>query len=671
MKKLAYMLSILSIFITNLAYADEVEYVIVNSSILGLSENQIENPIHIVSGEDLNKIGTLSLGESLDGLLGIASSDYGSAVGQPVIRGLSGPRVKVLENGLVVRDVSGIGSDHENDVELSNVQQIEVVRGPMSLLYSNGALGGIVNVVDNSIATKDLSVQKINLGVEHNSVNDGKVHNINFSDNIQDINLSLSYAHSNFNNFEIPAEAVIHEEGHDEEENDHMPNSDSKSSAYKAGFSVVEDWGYFGLSFKNIENLYGIPFHGEHEDEDVEEDEHEEERIFSATDSDTINLKGSYLVSGDLLNQIDYFYSNTDYSLIEGHIGGEEDGKKTTFTNDAKEYGTILDISSDDSLTQKFVIRSMDEDTAILGDEAFMKPVQSEERSIGYYLAKQFSSVHLDFGVRRDEVNRKSLIGSTAYDKDLDLTSYVMGLCYELNAMTDFNLSIGSVERAPSSVEMFMNGKHAAINRFEKGNPNLQSEEAQNIDLSLNFDNDGVYGSVNFYQNDIDNYIYLKDSSNTISGTIVANYLQKDAELEGYEIQFGTKMDFYNGSLDLSIGRDQVEGTFANGENIPRILPARVIYSLSYEEDSLSVDLGLTNVKPQNDIGAGETATAGYEMLDLSIGQSFAVEGVENFRVILFANNLLDEIARNHSSIVKNELPLPGKNIGLKLAIQL
>jgi iron complex outermembrane receptor protein len=237
--------------------------------------------------------------------------------------------------------------------------------------------------------------------------------------------------------------------------------------------------------------------------------------------------------------------------------------------------------------------------------------------------------------------------------------------------MTDFNISIGSVERAPSSVEMFMNGKHAAINRFEKGNPNLQSEEAQNIDLSLNFDNDGVYGSVNFYQNDIDNYIYLKDSSNTISGTIVANYLQKDAELEGYEIQFGTKMDFYNGSLDLSIGRDQVEGTFANGENIPRILPARVIYSLSYEEDSLSVDLGLTNVKPQNDIGAGETATAGYEMLDLSIGQSFAVEGVENFRVILFANNLLDEIARNHSSIVKNELPLPGKNIGLKLAIQL
>jgi iron complex outermembrane receptor protein len=313
----------------------------------------------------------------------------------------------------------------------------------------------------------------------------------------------------------------------------------------------------------------------------------------------------------------------------------------------------------------------MDEDTAILGDEAFMKPVQSVETIIGYYLAKQFSSIHLDFGVRRDEVNRKSLISSTAYDKDIDLTSYVLGLCYELSAIADLNLSFGSVERAPSSVEMFMNGKHAAINRFEKGNPNLKSEEAQNIDLSLNFDNDNFYGSINFYQNDIDNYIYLKDSSETISGTVVANYLQKDAEFSGYEIQFGTQMDFYNGSLDLSIGRDQVEGTFANGENVLRVLPARVLYSLSYEEDNLSIDLGLTNVKPQNDLGAGETATAGYEMLDFSIGQTFAVEGIENFKVVFFADNLLNEIARNHSSIVKNELPLPGKNLGLKLAIQL
>tara|TARA_E500000081_G_C6048320_1_gene312426 strand:+ start:5 stop:928 length:924 start_codon:yes stop_codon:yes gene_type:complete len=306
-----------------------------------------------------------------------------------------------------------------------------------------------------------------------------------------------------------------------------------------------------------------------------------------------------------------------------------------------------------------------------------MENVESSEISFGYYLNKKFSLLDLDFGVRRDEVNRKSKFSSTAYDKDFDSKSYVLGLGFDLNDVTGLSLSVGSLERAPSSVEMFMNGAHAAVQRFEVGNPNMQSEESQNIDLGLRFDNDVAFASINFYQNDVDNYIYRQDTGQTDtagsepSNLKVANFVQKDAELEGYEIEFGTTMNFYNGNLDLSVGRDQVEGTFKDGSNIPRMTPARVIYALSYEEDNLSVDMSLTNVKQQNDIGGvGDTVTAGFELLDLSIGRTIPVDGIEEFKVIFFANNLLDEIARNHSSTVKNEVPLPGKNLGLKLAIQ-
>ena len=675
MKKIIYMLSILGILVTNFAYAEELEDVLVTSSILG-SASQIENPIHLIDEGDLNKTGTLSLGESLDGLLGVSSTDFGSMIGQPVIRGLSGPRIKVLENGLINRDVSGIGADHPIDIDLNNIQQVEIVRGPSSLLYSNGAIGGIVNVVDNTISKQDFSDQEIKLGLEHNSVNDGKVHNVSFNDNLQGVNVSFAYKHANFNNFEIPDEAVIHEPGHDEDEKDHMENSDAKTAAFKTGFSVVEDWGYFGLSFKNIENVYGIPFHGEHEDPVPGAPAEEEERIESTTDSDTINLKGAYKIASDFVNEIEYFYSDTDYFLRELHIGGEHSGEFTDFLNDAQELGAILDLSND-ALTQKVVIRSMEEDTSILGDEAFMENVESKETSFGYYLNKQFSLVDLDFGVRRDEVNRKSKFSSTAYDKDFDSTSYVLGLGFDLSDVTDLTLSVGSLERAPSSVEMFMNGAHAAVQRFEVGNPNMQSEESQNIDLGLRFDNDVAFASINFYQNDVDNYIYRQDTGQTdTAGTEpsnlkIANFVQKDAELEGYEIQFGTTMDFYNGNLDLSVGRDQVEGTFTDGSNIPRMTPVRVIYALSYEEDNLSVDMSLTNVKQQNDIGGvGDSVTAGFELLDLSIGRTIPVDGVEEFKVILFANNLLDEVARNHSSTVKNEVPLPGKNLGLKLAVQ-
>ena len=675
MKKFTSMLTLMSIVAISPAFAQDIEDVIATSSILG-TKSQIENPIHVIDEETLNKSGSHSIGESIDNLLGVSNTDFGSIVGQPVIRGLSGARVKVLENGLVNRDVSGIGADHPIDIDLNNIQQVEIVRGPSSLLYSNGALGGIVNVVDNTITQEDFSEQEIKLGFEHNSVSDGDVHNISFSDNIEGFNVSLAYKHQNFNNFEIPDEAVIHEEeGHEEEEKDYLENSDAKIAAYKTGVSIVEDWGYFGVSFKNIENVYGIPFHGKHEEEEGgEHHEEEEERIESSTDSDTTNIKGAYKIASDYINQVDYFYSDTDYELVELHIGGEHNGEKTTFLNDAQELGAILDLSND-ALTQKVVIRSMEEDTSILGEEAFMENVESEETSFGYYLSREFSNFDIDFGIRRDEVNRKSKVGSTAYDKDFDSTSFVLGFGFDLSSTADLSLSIGSVERAPSSVEMFMNGEHAAVQRNEIGNPNMQAEEAQNIDLGLSFDNDVIYGSINFYQNDVDNYIYRKDSGVKGTGEMkleIANFVQKDAELDGYEIQVGTDFDFLNGNLGLTIGRDSVNGTFIDGSNIPRIVPARDIYTLSYTEDNLSVDLDLTEVNAQPDFGSdGDSFTAGFELLDLSISRSFPVEGVEDFKVVLFANNLLDEIARNHSSTVKNEVPLPGKNLGIGFRVTL
>ena len=675
MKKYLYSLVILSAIIINSVFANDIEDVLVTSSILG-AESQIENPVHIISEEDLNKAGTHSLGEAIDGLLGVTNTDFGSAVGQPVIRGLSGPRIKVLENGLINRDVSGIGADHPIDIDLNNIQQVEIIRGPSSLLYSNGALGGIVNVVDNTITKTDFSDQEVKLGVEHNSVNDGNVHNISFADNIEGYNVSLAYKHADFDVYEIPDEAVIHEPGHNEEELPYVENSDTKTAAYKVGYSVVEDWGYFGMSFKDIENTYGIPFHGEHEDPPPGQPE-VEERIESSTDSDTFNIKGAYKVDNGLLNQIDYFYSDTEYSLDELHIGGPHNGEVTNFLNDAQEVGAILDISND-SLTRKIVIRSMNEDTSILGEEAFMENVDSEEKSLGIYVNRNFDAMDLDLVVRRDEVSRSSTFNSVAHDKDFDSFSYLLGFGIDINAVTDLSVSFGNVERAPSSVEMFMNGAHAAVQRFEVGNPNMEAEESRNIDLGLNFDN-GIYtGALNLYRNNVDNYIYRQDTGATDnvgaepSNLAIANFVQKNAALEGYELQFGTNFNFLNGILALSAGRDYVKGTFEDNTNIPRIVPARNIYSVSYSEDTLSVDINLTDVKAQNDIGGvGDSVTAGFDMLDLSIGKTLAMEGVEELKVILFANNLLDEKARNHSSTVKNEVPLPGRNIGISFKVSL
>ena len=171
---------------------DNIEEVVVTSSILGKTFNEIGDPIHIVDGSEVSSDATQSIGETLDDLLGVASADYGAAVGQPIIRGMSGSRIKILENGIVNRDVSGLGADHFNDIDLSNIEQIEVVRGPSSLLYSNGTIGGIINVVDNSIPMTNVE-RALKVGLESQSVNDGDTQSFSFQDNFENLNVTLAY----------------------------------------------------------------------------------------------------------------------------------------------------------------------------------------------------------------------------------------------------------------------------------------------------------------------------------------------------------------------------------------------------------------------------------------------------------------------------------------------
>ena len=135
--------------------------------------------------------------------------------------------------------------------------------------------------------------------------------------------------------------------------------------------------------------------------------------------------------------------------------------------------------------------------------------------------------------------------------------------------------------------------------------------------------------------------------------------------LIGYEIEFGKDFSLGSGELSLSFGRDVVNAKFSDGHYVPRINPARNIYSLSYKQEDLIFKLVLKDVEKQNDFGEGETATDSYQMLNTRLTKSFSM-GNSDLKVTLFANNLLDEVARNHASFVKEEVPLPGRNYGLK-----
>ena len=710
--------------------AQDVEEIVVTSALIDSTE--ITNPLYVINGDEIVNDATTSLGDAIDGYLGISMADYGAAVGQPIIRGMSGPRVKILKNGMVNRDVSGLGVDHLNDVDLNDIQQIEIVKGPSSLLYANGTIGGIINVVDDCIAAMNFEIPEVKIGYETQSVNDGSSEFVNLKRNINGFNINFGYKNSEFGNYDIPNGAILHEEEHEDEHGDeheedlgYVNNSDFAVEATKFGISKVGDWGYVGLSVDSLKSVYGIPFHGDeheeehgdehdddHGDEHADEEEHEEERIFSTTDSESFTIKGSYNVNGDLVKKIDYTYRDSDYTLTEAHAEEEgheehedeeehEEHAPTNFINNATEYGAIFDMSND-VMTQKFSFNYVDENTSIFGEEAFMNPANNEVLTLGYFVGRDFDPFHLDFGMRLDQIDRSGTVTDEdhgdidSYNVNENTNSFAISIGRDLTDNLDINLGFSSVERMPSVIELFMNGPHLATGRFEVGDPTLSSETSNNIDISFNFDNGEYFGYASFYINDVDNYIALMDEDDDHEmhgdehhededehhededehhededdhghGNLIhANYIQEDAEFDGYEIEFGRTIDLGKGQLKLSFGRDVVNAKFSDGHNVPRINPSRNVYSLSYAQEDVVFKLDLKDVAKQNDFGEGESATDAYQMLDTRITKTFNLNGSSNLKVTLFGKNLLDEVARNHSSFVKNEVPLPGRNYGIK-----
>jgi len=723
-----YLALMVSALLTLNIYADDVEEVVLTSALTSQSASDLKDPLHVVDGDDVATGGIQSLGETVDELLGVHAADFGAAVGQPVVRGMSGSRVRVLENGVVVRDVAALGPDHINDVNLLNTQQIEVVKGPSSLLYANGGAGGVINVVDNSIATTDFTKRTISVGAETQSVNNGEAKNFSYENNVSGFNVTFAASDSLFENYELPGGALYPEEHHDEDHSDSegdeehdeaslkfLENSDVENTYTKFGVSKTGDWGYVGFSYSDNEGVMGVPFHveahGEHDDDHAESedehDEHEGERIFSQIDSNKFDIKGSFNTNGySLVNKVDFSFRDSSYSHLEGHAEeeghdedhseSEEDGhgheEPTLFETDATEFGLIFDVGSDD-VTRKVVVNIAEQDSSIIGEEAFMQPVSTEETTMGYFVARDFGSYRLDYGFRYDDISRS---GSVAhhdedhaedeegeleyYNQNLNTLSYALNFDQDFSENLSVNLGLSSFERAPDVVELFMNGPHLATGRFEMGNPNLDTETSNNVDITFNYQKDNMYATFAYYQNSVSNYIYLKDEEHDEDhhdsegeeehgGLMHAEFVQEDASLEGYEFEVGSTHQLANGTLDLSFGRDVVEGTLDAGGFIPRMAPSRNFYSASYSESDYTFSAVLKDVADHDNVAEeNETMTEGYKMLNLKLVKDYQI-GKANLRVAAFANNALDQVARNSTSFVKDAVPLPGRNVGLSIRL--
>ena len=768
------------------AFGDDelTEEVVVSASLTGATAG-LKDPVHVLDGKDLEAAGVQSLGEHIDSLLGVSTADFGAAAGQPIIRGLSGTRVKVLNNGTVIRDVSGLGPDHAIDASLTDLQQIEVVRGPSALMYSNGSSGGIVNIVDNAIPVIDLEGFSGMLGAEAQSVNDGEAADFAIRGNIGGLNLTYSFQDQDLDNYEVPKNAVLemhddhdeehHDEDHGEEHEEHgaegdLANSDYEATSHRLGLSTTGDWGYVGLSYTDNSTTYGIPFHveppgghgghgGHHDDEHEEDhegehegedhhDEHGEERVAAETESETVTFRGSLNTSFGWLNSVDFVFKDTDYELSEGHMeighDDEHEGEEhddhdehgpTVFSNESIELQVALDLSAGERV-RRLVFNYAEEEMAIIGEEAFMAPVDSTETTVGLFTSDDLGFATLDLGLRFDRIERDGFIAEMHHDDEEhheehedeeheddhhddhhgeemvfepqsykeDAFSIAAMLTRDLNDYATVSLGLSSVSKTPSAIELFMNGEHLATNRYEVGDVTLDTERADGIDLTFSFERNGWYGRASVYHNRIDNYIYLRDETeeeheahmgdhdedhheegdhdedhhgeehhdeehDDHGGLMLAEYRQQDAEFTGYEIEVGTVIELPRGELQLSLSRDEVDAEFTNGEDVPRIVPARNMFSAQYTLDNFSARLLVKDVEKQTSVAPGESVTDGFTLVDAFASMSFGLSDSTELTLSAFARNLTDEAARNHASFVKNEVPIPGRNIGVRVQL--
>ena len=712
----------------NISLANDLEEVVVTSSLIDASASDISNPIHVMNGQSISDDASQSLGSIIDGLVGVSTSDFGAGVGQPVIRGLGGSRVKVLNNGKVVRDVSALGPDHLNQIDLGHLEQIEIVRGPSSLLYANGAVGGIVNIVDNTIAKQDITDAKFEIGAGYEDGNTGNTGTASYQGNVNGVNVTSSIQYSNLDVYAIPEHALHHDEEHDdhgheaEEDPTSLKDSDFANFSAKIGFSKVADWGYAGVSVADSNATFGIPFHGEHHEHceehpdecvtpdngdelvhaELDDEGHctahpedcvqvgelfyelvaeEEERIFTRVGSKTVTIEGLYNFNGGLVNSAEYSIRDTEYVHVEAHeeIGGHDDHENkeeeeeeeghdehepTTFSNQSTELAIKLDIG-DESKGQKIAINVAEEEISIFGSEEFLKTTQSDELTLGYYLSNQLDFAHIDFGVRFDQIDRKSVVGN--YDENLLSLSFATSK--QLSNNLHVSLGLSSVEKAPSAMELYVDGAHMVTQRYKKGDSNLTAEKANNIDLTFNTAASGFDIDLSLFKNSISDFIYLNDTDqeDVNSELTIANYLQQDATFEGYELQISRSINVANGSLVASLGRDYVDAQFYQGGYIPRTVPTRNLVSLNYSgNDGLNWLVSLKDIQGQSKVAANEEATDGYQWLDVKLSKGFKLSNTEVLNVSVFAKNLMNKVARNHSSFVKEEVPLPGKNIGIK-----
>jgi iron complex outermembrane receptor protein len=626
------------------------EDVIVTASPIG--RNIQYQPAQSLNAEQLQQRAAPSLGEILDGNPGVSTRSFGSAPARPVIRGFDGDRVLVLQNGERMGDLSGTAVDHAVGLDPLAMDRVEVVRGPASLMYGSGAIGGVVNLFSADMPREWDEGSRSALASHVSSMNN--------------MGAGLISTRYGTDKYAVTGRMIYRNGGDLSTPEGTLPDTALQNLSFGGGLGYRLGKVETGLSITGMNYDYGLP-----------------EMIDDLNDSIEIRMDRLNIQSISTM-KMDRFFDHaelrvhySDYSHDEVEISrvpedSVEESVAITFAQQTLSSSLLLRHRKMGAMEGALGISFNHSALQLGGGDAltpnaagiFLAGFIYEEIGLTETLSMK-TGLRMEWKDTRVKTNELFSDASIFEDRTDLIFSGALGLNYSRNDLFTTGFQVARAYRTPTIEELYSFAPHAAAGSFDRGNPDLQNEISLGVDTFADYNGERTSWQISFFANRISNYVDFFPTGETHepSGLPIFEYGSKDAILYGFEFLAGLRL---NSLLTAEVGADYVRGYeyTGNRNDLTYIPPLRFYASLKAEKGSWHAGPRVRVVNRQDRVAPNEQPTDGYVLIGADAGYRFG-EGVT---LSLRLDNLLNERYRDHLSRVENRnAPMPGRNVNMML----
>lgn len=644
---------------------------IVVSAALQRDRLDVPSAVTVLQGADLLRSARPQIGDTITRVPGVSAATFGPNASRPVLRGLTGERVRVLTDGIGAFDVSNTSADHAVAIDPLTAERIEVVRGPAALRYGSSAIGGLVNVLDGRVPTRvpdaaiaaDITAGLGSAAGERRAgaavmARLGKTLVARIGGSLVDTDdlrtggfvLSPELRAQAATNSDPEVSALARLRGR-------VPNSNSRSRMAHAGLAYIDGDDTLGVAVGHLDTQYAVPTRF-----DVTGQE-EPEAVFLDARQTRIDVRGSLGVAAGLLERINLRAGYADYAHVEG--GGEPGEQGTRFAN--KGFEARLELVQRQKGIWGGVVggQIVRRDFEAIGDEAFVPPNQSDEAGVFLVQELLIGPVRVEAGLRFD--HRRIRAASLGFDRSFNILSGSLGAVWRVADDWRLVATLSDTGRPPAAEEMLANGAHVGTQAFEIGDPTLATERGRALEFGVRGSGQGWRLEVSGYATRFTNFIYQIEAGTVQDGLPVFLFRSAPARTWGLELDAGADLaNIGQTKLTAALVADLVRATITGEGLAPRIPPARILAELAAQGTRLTARAEVEHVFTQARVAALETPTNGFTFVNFSLDWR-PLPDLSGLQLSVQANNLFDVEARRHASLLKDFAPMAGRDLRLAL----